>query len=332
MRNKKLHINVVCIITIFLNFSLFSQYITTKEVQTGVILRSTIDLNGIESGFNFSNFNISLVGGIGFHPFEQSYLYPTIHAGILLYNRGDLGAPYNKKIFRSTQLEFMLNTTLNVGNFAKNSNHYKRKVPLYHFSNLIPNPLFNPFHYSVSLGSNFIFFTDKYKDSYQQVGFLNALLDRRFQFNMINDGTFFPKLFLGDGLDRYYTGGGQLSWHIDSNYLFDSFEFSFLKFTGYETIAFETANSLQLDYINFKNPNTIYYSKNRMRFNAHSSTNNFGLHLTLHNTDRDFQDFIHYKGDWSYFPDIFKTQSGRTNEIHRLGFGATYFYTKNTFK
>lgn len=328
---KNLNVKVFFIITMFYNLNMLPQFMSTKDIQTGVMLRSTIDLNGFESGFEFSNFNISLIGGMGFHPFEQSYLYPTLHAGILIYNRGDLGAPYDKGFFKSTQFEFMFNTTINVGNFAKNSNHFKRRVPLYHFSNLVPNPLLNPFHTSIALGTNFIFFTDKYKSSSQQVGFVNVLIDRRFQFNMINDGFWFPKIGLSDGLDRYYTGAGQFSWHIDSKYAFDSFEIGFFKFTGYETIAFETANSLQLDYINYKKPRSIYYSKNRIRFGMNSSMNNYGLHLTFHNTDKDFQDFIHYKGDWTYFPDIFKNKKDGINDFKRIGIGGSYFYTKNSF-
>lgn len=331
---KKLTMNkmkYVLLPLLFFNILIQGQNNHADDMQYGVSIRATIDLTPFDKQkFKNSSVNISLTGGLGFHPFEISSLYQSFHLGILMYSRGDLGAPYNKGFFEGSQFELIGDATLTGGYFAKNANHTLRRVPLYHFSQITSNPLVNPFQHSFSLGTVFVKFFDSYKDSFQQVGFGNVMIDRRFQLNMFNDGTPFSIFqILNDKQDRYYTGGGMLSWHNDSTYEFDLIEFSFLKFTGYEEGLFELANLLQVDVLAFKNENTIYYNKNRLRFRIMSSRNNYSAHITFHNTDIDFQDFIHLKGDWTFFPDIFKNQKGWDNELRRMGIGGSYFHFKN---
>ena len=264
-------------------------------------MRLTIDINGVENNFRYTNFNLSIIGGVGVHPFEASFVYPSLHTGVMLYSRGDNGSSYQDKFWDSFQVELLLDATLTSGFWRNNVNHNLRTVPLYHFSDILPNPLVNPFQHSLGLGINWIYSFDDYKqcDRIQKIGFGNILIDRHFQFNMYNDGTPYRQLGLTDKHDRYYTGGGQFSYHTDNNYFFDTIELSFMKYTGFDYSAFETANLLQLDFIPHKRAETTFYNKNRLRLRLGNSTDNYSLHITAHNTDKDFQDFIHYKGDYA---------------------------------
>lgn len=309
-----------------------SQTNDLNDVQYGVAIKTTIDINGIESKGKYTNFNIAVVGGIGGHPFDLENIFPSAHAGIMVYNRGDLISDYDKGFFNSTVLDFFINLTLNVGYYRDNIDFGIRNVPLYHFSDFTPNPLQNPFQHSVSYGMNTIYcINDEYRraiknEKIQRVGFGGIMIDRHFQFNTYNDT--YP---LGDQLDRYYTGGGMFAYHLDNNSYFNLLEFSFHKFTGHEKYAFDTANLLQLDFIPFKKNKTYYYNKNRLRFTLANTNKNYGIHLTAHNTDKDIQDFIHFKGNYTYHPDIFENSRGILNELKRLGVGGYWINTNSKF-
>ena len=317
---------------ILISYTSISQTNDLNDIQYGVAIKTTIDINGIESCGKYTNFNIAVIGGIGGHPFDLENIYPTIHGGFMMYNRGELISSYKKGFLESTVVDFLLDVTLNVGYYRDNINFGIRNVPLYHFSDFTPNPLQNPFQHSLSLGSNLIYSIDPYRvEQPQQVGFLNVMFDRHFQFNTYNDGTFFRKIGFADGLDRYYTGGGVFAYHLDNTANFDLLEFSFHKFTGHEKYAFDASNLLQVDFIPFKKPETFYYNKNRLRFTMANTRKNYGIHLTAHNTDRDFQDGIHFDDNASYHPDIFKNSAGIINELKRLGVGGYWMYTNLNF-
>ena len=326
MKTKSL---LILAIVVFLLYNAKANAQALTKVQTGVAIRASIDINGFTESFKNANYNISIVGGVGFHPFEWSFLYPSMHVGALLYNRGSNGSSYGHKYWsESNQFEILLNINVNGGFWSNNIDYERRRIPLYFFSDITANPLVNPFKHAFAVGTTKIWSFDRNKEN-QRIGFLNLLVDRRFQFNMYNDGSFFRKAGLGDGYDRYYTGGGQFSWHGDISNYFNDFELSFSKYTGFERGTFETANLLQIDFINFSKPETIYYNRNRLRFRMSSFRNNLAFHITAHNTDRDFQDMIHFKGDYTYFPDIFNNQWGLKNELKRLGIGASYLNYKS---
>lgn len=320
---------IILIFTLFYFLLLQSQTNDINDIQYGVALKTTIDLN-----FQYPNFNIAVSGGVGGHPFDYAEAYPSIHAGFIIYNKGDLVSSYSKEssFFGSSQFDVFLDLSMTIGYYTPNTNFDNRFVPLYHFSDFTPNPLQNPFQHSLTVGSNFIWFMDRYKQELpQRVGFTGIMIDRHFQASTYNDGSIWARAKLGDGLDRYYTGGGVVAYHIDINNAISNFEISFHKFTGHEKYAFDTANLLQIDFIPFKKTETYYYSKSRFRFTATSIKNNGGVHITLHNTDKDPQDKIHFDGADTYHPDIFKDRSGWGNEVKRIGLGGFWLYDNLNF-
>ncbi len=308
----------------------FGQTNDINDLQYGVALKTTIDLNTTSP-----NYNIAFTGGIGGHPFDYAEAFPSIHSGFIIYNKGDLVSSYNpdRGFFTSSTFDFFIDFTLTLGYYTQHTNFEKRFVPLYHFSDFTPNPLQNPFQHSLTLGTNVIWFWDKYKkEQPQRVGFTGIMIDRRIQASTYNDGSIWGRFGLGDGLDRFYTGGGMVSYHLNNNNLFNKIELSFHKFTGHEKYVFDTANLLQLDFIPFKNPETYYYSHSRFRGSITSYQNDFGLHITAHNTDKDPQDWIHFTGDDVYHPDLFGNQRGIYNEFKRLALGGFYLYNNLKFE
>lgn len=333
---KKLNLLIVPkFIIVFVCLKINSQTNDINNIQYGAVIKATIDLNWLNNNPSYSNFNISFIGGAGIHPFDIKFLYPSIHAGFLLYNRGDLLSSYENGFWNSTSLNFIFDFTINGGLYRNNINFQKRLVPLYHFSDIAPNPLQNPFQNSLGLGTNFIFNirNENYTSNQsQRVGFTNLMIDRRFQIMTHNDGSIWGKLGLGDRLDRYFTGGGVIAYHLDSKNEINNLEASFNKFTTHEDYAFDTAYLLQLDFIPFKNKKSHYYNKNRFRFSATSLKNNGGINLTFHNTDKDPQDKIHFIGDDTYFPDIFYNQRKYWNELKRIGIGGFWFDNSHKFE
>ncbi len=312
---------------------IYSQTNDLNDIQYGIAVKATIDLNGYGNYFKYSNYNIAVVGGAGIHPLDINFLYPSIHAGVLLYNRGDLISSYKKGFFSSTVLDFILDATINTGIYSKNINFNKRLVPLYHFSDFTPNPLQNPFQHSFSFGFNLIWSPNESRtEQPQRVGYTGVMIDRRFQISVYNDGSIWAKTGLADGLDRFYTGGGVITYHMDRKNDINTLEASFHKFTGHEKYAFDTATLLQLDFIPFKKDSTYYYSKSRFRFTATSLKNNGGIHLTLHNTDKDPQDWIHFMQDSAYHPDVFYNREKWWNELKRIGLGGFWLGTNHKFR
>ena len=297
--------------------TVFAQTNDVNDIQYGIAIRTTIDLN-----LQYPNFNIALAMGAGAHPFDFPEAFPSIHAGFLLYNKGDLISSYRKSFFGSTSIDFYVSPSLSIGYYSPNINFQNRSVPLYYFSDFAPAPLQNPYWQSLTLGTNLIWLTgQKRGERFQRVGFTGLMIDRRFQISTYNDGSIWAKLKLSDGLDRYYTSGAMLSYHFNNTNEINSVELSFHKFTGHERYAFDIANQLQIDFIPFKDMESYYYNKNRFRLTLTSLKNNFGLHMTAHNVDRDPQDWVHFIGGYTYHPDIFRDKKGLSNELKRLGFG-----------
>lgn len=314
------------------SWNLCSQTNDLNDIQYGVSIKTTIDINGFANGYKYSNFNIALIAGVGGHPADLSFFYPSLHGGVLIYNRGDLISSYKKGFFESITGDFILDLSLTFGYYRDNINFYDKDVPLYHFSDFTPNPLQNPFQHSLSIGKNFIWLLGKDKTELpQSVGFTAIMVDRSFQLSTYNDGSIWAKTKLGDGLDRYYTGGGMAAYHFKRSSLVSNFELSFHKFTGHEKYAFDTANLLQLDFIPFKKEDTYFYSKSRFRFSAYSIKHNGGLHVTLHNTDSDPQDYIHFLGGDTYHPDVFPNVPGFWNETKRIGVGGFWLNNNSNF-
>ncbi|WP_298761659.1 hypothetical protein [uncultured Psychroserpens sp.] len=252
---------------------------------------------------NRPDFKLSITGGVGYNAsINDNYgITPSIHGGILLFNKGMVGANQSKKWYK-IQAHTFLNTTATFQLDKLDFNPLERPVPLYHFAEFTANPLQNPFKSSISYGMNLILVQD---NILQRTGFFNLNIAGRFQISYYNDGG--PVLgWAGDNRDRYYTGGLVLSYHGYINDVLNLIELSYHKYTGYQEYAFDVGEHLQIDFINYYDTTQFTYNQQRWRLNFSNLDNGFGGSISWYNKNRiDLQDFLHFTTNVPYHPDYF---------------------------
>lgn len=259
-------------------------------------------------------FKLSITGGVAYDYGKDVSFNPSLHMGILLFNNGSIGANQSKKWYK-IQPHFYSGIQLTTKLDKKDFSFLDRNVPLYHFAEFSANPLQNPYKSSISYGVNWILLHNK---KIQRVGFFNLNFSSRVQLTYYNDGG--PVLkWVGDKRDRYYTGGLIISYHGNNNSNFNLVELSYHKFTGYQEHAFDVADKLQIDYLNFKDTSQFTYNQQRWRINISNLNNGFGGSVSLYNCNRlDLQDFLHFTTNVPYHPDYYQG--------YRWMFGGRYEY------
>lgn len=240
-------------------------------------------------------YRLGLSGGVGSY-IAGNGLYGSLHGDIMIYSNG-FGSPKLSNGYKAWEIDLVLSGTVIAGFQNRLSTKSsvgpgKRNDPLYYFANFTRPPLQSPFNYSLSLGSNLVF-NPRHKHPFQQVGFANMHAGP-FQFSYFNDGTPFQRIILGDGKDRYYTGGGIITISLPATNLIDLFELSYHKYSGYVPGAFETANMLDLSFVNYSDNFENFYNKSMVSFNAASTTHHFQFGVSMLNQTRnDIQHRIH---------------------------------------
>ncbi|MAP79567.1 MAG: hypothetical protein CL526_00630 [Aequorivita sp.] len=298
--------NLAIIILLSVNTLAFAQ--TNKPIDNlrlGVGINLTVEYQ-VKHGLKF---RVAATGGVAQYveiANDDFGLLPSVHLGVLFYNKGILGSNLNYDYYRTTFFDFFANATVTPG-FTNNSTKKElqyRFVPLYHFSDFVANPLQNTFDFSISIGSNWLMNPDKNRAS-QTIGFLNLNIKRRVQISYYNDGG--PVLnYFGDREDRFYTGGIVISAHFNTNAYIDIVELSFHKFTGWQQYAVDTADKLQLDHIPYKNQDAFGFNQQRWRLNIISYQQHFGAYISLYDFNAlDLQDFLHFNTDFPYHPDYY---------------------------
>ncbi len=301
--------NYCFISSIFLFFIFFTLHLVaqSKRVYTNSELsfQYGLSVKGItEFSLNVKTqkpvFRLCINFGLGSNLFTRA-LYLSINGELQIYN-GGLGSRRradNKRphltvdLINSFTLTTGLNNYLNVDSLPVIVRQ-KRDVPLYYFSNFCNPALQNPYDYSISAGTDFIISSDKLRSS-QRVGFLNVHINK-LQLSYYNDaGTPFDETYLGDGRDRYYTGGAIVSYHGNARSDVNLVELSFQKFTGYSKNAFEVSNKLDLAFVNYNNPEEKYFNKSLWSLNVSNPERGYGININRYNyTNWDIQHLIHF--------------------------------------
>lgn len=309
----------MCLLLTSFLYSQDVENFSTEKIQYGFSIKVNISFNNLY--FDKKNgktnepcvaWRVSGNAGIA-KAWLSRNLYPSLNSEFLLYNSGfgsnslpiESDEP-NKpnKIYKSNKRKFNVDAiialTVTQG-FQRNNSDFETMVPLRYFSDFTFPALKNPYRYSFSLGSNLIIpITDKNKQK-QRIGFLNANVTG-VQISYYNDGTPFGKIFLGDGEDRYYTGGGTLSFDQNfkdsrrENYMV-SLEVSYHKFTGFNKSAFEFCSTIGNSLVDYgDDEDQIYYNKSVWRGSAFLQSKNIGYGLTFSQNNSakyDGQSFIH---------------------------------------
>lgn len=274
-------------------------------------LNTETSSNGLQYGFSvkaqleFStvrqtqspHFRLTVTGGIG-SSFVDNNIYPTLNAELQLYNNG-LGSSKPGKLKPALNLDFITAITLTAGvkDFLQQSRRklfIDRNVPLYYFTDLALPALKNPYAYSFSVGTNFIFSSDGNK-KFQRTGFVNFHFDR-FQVSYSNDGGVpFSNIYLGDRRDRYYTGSAVLSYHGKAYTALNLIELSYHKFTGYTQNSFEASNQFDFAFVNYQKKEQRFYNKSMFTLNIANPVKGYGINLRFYNKIKwDIQHLIHW--------------------------------------
>lgn len=297
----------------------YNNFSGEEDFQYGVALELKFEVQ------RYTHFQLSLTGGLGKKLNDLEGVYPSLHSELRLYN-GGVGSSLSQAGIRNFELDYILSFLVTGGIKEIKTRHYQQRFnPLNFFMEDSSNPLQNPFYNSISLGTNFILSTDSFR-KLQYLGVINLNVERGvFQFTYYNDGTPFQWIRLGDGFDRYYTGGGFLAHYGDYKNDLNLIEFSYHKFTGYQRDGFELANHMQIDFLAYKNPRNFYYNQSRYSLKLGNVTDGYGISFYAYDFQSlDNQDLIHYIIGNTYHPDTYRKP--------RIGLGLHYMYTNFNLK
>ena len=121
----------------------------------------------------FSNFRLSLVAGAGKRINEIEFLQPTIHTEVQLY-QGGMGSSLSVFQQRKLNIDYIVSFLMIGGIKSRTTiDLEKRFNPINFFNDNSATPLQNPFYNSISLGTNYIFFSDSFKKA-QYIGFFES--------------------------------------------------------------------------------------------------------------------------------------------------------------
>ncbi len=320
----KNYVLIVLLICSFCTIFAQSNYSNSNSrVQYGVSTKVSIELGArfgnvksINNRFFSPAYKVSVTGGVGYIIGNDFEVFPAIHSGVLLFNKGSIGANQSLRP-RQVQFHYFFNGHLTAMLDEKDFTYSNKNVPFYHFSEHTANPLQNPFKSSLSFGANLIFVQN---NNYQWTGFFNANIASTIQVSYYNDGG--PILgWPGDNRDRYYTGGVVLSYHGMSSDKIDLIELSYHKYTGYVMNAFDVADKLQIDFLNYSDLKQFSYNQQRWRLNFSNTNDGFGGSASVYNYNKwDFQDWLHFNTNVPYHPDYYRG--------YRIMLGARHEYNK----
>lgn len=268
------------------------------SMQTGFSVKVALEL-GNTTQKPIANCRISSNIGVG-SVFIADWLYPALNLELGLYN-GGMGSSSESSFIRSRwDVEITPAITFTAG--TKNSlvtpwtkRLVNRNIPLYYFSDHVYPALQNPFDFSFSVGTIVVFTPFNHEKKKQRIGFFNTHYSR-FQLSYYNDGGVpISNIYLGDRNDRYYTGGGIVSYHGDPGSCVDLVELSYQKFTGYTKNAFELSNILFLNFMNYHDPKQRKYNKCLWSLNAANMESGWNVKVSSYNSiPWDLQHYIHW--------------------------------------
>jgi hypothetical protein len=270
------------------------------KFQTGISAKATIEFQK-----SIPNLRLGINAGIA-SPVLSNILYPAVNLEWQIYYRG-LGTTSGSPLKRSNLTTDLMASAMMTGGINYRFNKLTdeqlshRNQPLYYFTDLAQPALQNPYRYSMSVGTNFLIALDPHKKRIQQIGYVNLHVSA-FQFNYYNDGGGFQSICIGDGEDRYFTGGGFAAVNLDNRQQINQMIISYHKFSGFTPESFDLAGDMDLSFVSYANPNEAYYNKSYWNFAISNVSNGFTGFFRINNpyNQVDFQNTIHYTGNDAY--------------------------------
>ncbi|WP_010136528.1 hypothetical protein [Ochrovirga pacifica] len=154
------------------------------------------------------------------------------------------------------------------------------------------NSLLDPLDYSLSLGTTFVNGIGHNRNQQVGIGSISVL---NFRLAYYNDGPPYKKIGLGDGYDRYWSGGGSLGLYFkDDHAFFTDYVIRYDNYTGYQSNLYETVDLLKLDNIIYKNKKQQFYNQGRIQYQLNIK-NQIRVHYSFYQPYYwDIQKWIHY--------------------------------------
>lgn len=281
-----------------------------------------------------SNFRFDVAGGAG--AMLNKNIMPLAQYSVSLF-QGGLGSSLSVKERSKINIENALVLGVMAGTTRNNDIYFRR--PVYTMGRFIPTPLYNPFNYYINIATTHIFRLSKFatpnylgKNRFSQRVGSFSVGTPGFDLNYYNDATPFQWLGLGDGKDRYWTGGGFVNFHLNNYYdtstegktfdnrLLRNVFIGFDRFTGHYPESFEVANALRLNNVPYGDKTQAFFNKGRFYAGVESaSIPGFAPVFSLNDRNEfDVQYFIHHKRKQP----VHKTLHSKNN-------GINLFYSKN---
>ncbi|TWV95122.1 hypothetical protein [Chitinophaga pinensis] len=282
-----------------------------SDFQFGVSAKATLELKRKEP-----HLRLAISSGIG-HPLRNYSFYPALNVEWQLYYGGFGTMSGSQKKDKYTGSEIIGSLMLTTGSGYRRQPSY---APLYYLTDMAQPSLLNPYHnFSFSIARNVVIPLDG--KALQVVGYLNVHY-RYFQLGYYNDGGGLQKVLLGDGEDRYYTGGGFIAVTLPRSNVINTFTASYHKYTGFSANAFDISNEMNIGNVYYKNPEEQYYNRSFWNFSAGSTKYGLSAFCQLNNPmyRADFQNIIHYIGNYGYHQIPYPRYKS---------FGLTYFYSQH---
>lgn len=242
-------------------------------------------------------------------------LLPTAHLAYDIYING-LGSRMPdpiKHAYLANELTVAVTLTGNIGG-AKPDGAFTKdnrwNQPLYFFSNFSAPPLQNPYWSSLAIGTVWVMpIADPIKTRLcqpkpviQRIGFF-GLHSNGFDISYYNDGgPLITQTYLGDGHDRFHTGGGMAAYHPKVAGGVNEYELCFHKYTGYTEDAFEIADQIYLAATPYSDIRQHYYNFSDFGFHCGNTLEGWAASLRLNNLGNlfDIQHIIHYTQNYAY--------------------------------
>ncbi|GGM96236.1 hypothetical protein GCM10010967_32260 [Dyadobacter beijingensis] len=297
------------------------------KVQYGVSVDARVGL-----AFKYvylSNFRLGISGGVGA---VTKHSMPYLQYSLATF-QGGLGSSFSKKERKRVNLESRVAMGVLVGGKRSEQylegrgtdlSHYYKQVYTQGFMN--STPLRNPYtNFYAGVATNFIFRPNRAElgNFGQAVGSF-SLGGRYWDVHYYNDGPPFDVIPLGDGKDRYWTGGGFASVLLKNKYdhplngngvrkIFLGFD----RFTGFFPHAYEAAKRLGLKRIPYKDEQQSFYNKGRIFAGVEfAGINGLTASVAINDNDHlDVQNIIHSVAGYPWH-----------TTLHKWSFGADVFY------
>lgn len=235
----------------------------------------------------------------------------TAYKGGLMLNYGPSLSIYTKTIGSNlnrfiNDFQVDLNNSVGIGYGSRQRSDYTKQIRTIHNGDYY-NMVFDN-KWMALISTNIILNNHR---RHQVVGSVN-LNAGPVSINYYNDGPPFNSIALGDGFDRYWTGGGHIIYHGKRNE--NLMEFSYDQFTGYAPLLYELSNILGINV-------PIYESEDGSKNASLRNYNTSAYHLKVNggryfNVDAGMignlatqngkffgiQDIIHLRGRMSLHP------------------------------